>query len=133
MIYIMLPVDPPQLEAAPHVSHDAPRLGLWPALRSAALLLASIGLILIGLLSVVGPSNSPSDRALRRACYSLDDLRVVGSCSAPFHLPGSVDLDVAAAFLLAGVMGALFLWSMHGYWQMYARGTAGLARRLFVS
>jgi hypothetical protein len=129
----MLPVNAPQLKAAHHVSQEVRPLSLWPALRSATLLLASIGLTLIGMLSVVGPSNSLSDRALRRACYSLDDFRVVGSCSAPFYLPGSVDLDVAAAFLLAGVMGALFLWSMHGYWQLYARGIAGLARRLFVS
>ena len=109
---------------------EARRLSVWPALRSAVLLLASCGLVLIGMLSVVGPSNSLSDRALRKACYSLDDL-VVAFCSAPFHVPGSVDLDVVAAFLLAGVMGILFLWSMQGYWRLYARGTAGLARRLF--
>jgi hypothetical protein len=44
-----------------------------------------------------------------------------------------VDLDVVAAFLLAGVMGVLFFWSMQGYWQIYARGTARLASRLLRS
>jgi len=42
-----------------------------------------------------------------------------------------VDLDVIAAFLLAGTMAALFLWSMRGCWQLYARGTGGLVRRAF--
>jgi hypothetical protein len=130
MIYAMLSVDPQQLEAAHLAGRDTPRLSLWPVLRSAALLLASWGLVLIGMLSVVGPSNSLSDRALRRACYALDGLPVGGHCSAPLGVSGSVDFDVAALFVLAGVMGMLFLWSMQGYWQIYARGTAGMARRL---
>jgi len=131
MIYAMLSADPLQLEEPRGVSQDAPRLGVWPILRSTVLLLASCGLVLIGVLSVIGPSNSLSDRALRRACYAFDDLTPLVSCSAPFPVPGSVDLDVVGAFLLAGVMGALFVWSVQGHWQLYARGVGGLARRVF--
>jgi hypothetical protein len=133
MINAMLSADPLQLEEPRGVGQDAPRLGVWPVLRSTVLLLASCGLVLIGVLSVVGPSNSLSDRALRRACYSLGDLSPVATCSAPFHVPGRVDLDVVGAFLMAGVMGVLFLWSVQGYWQLYARGAGGLARRVFRS
>jgi len=133
MIYAMLSADPLQLEEPRGVGRDAPRLRVWPALRSTVLLLASWGLVLIGVLSLVGPSNSLSDRALRRACYILDDHLVAASCSAPLPVPGSADLDVLGAFLLAGTMAALFLWSMRGYWQLYARGAGGLARRVFRS
>ena len=126
----MLSADPLLLEEPRGVGQDAPRLGVWPALRSTALLLASCGLVLIGTLSLLGPSNSLSDRALRRACYALDDHLAVASCSAPFPASG-VDLDVIAAFLLAGTMAALFLWSMRGYWQLYARAAGGLVRRAF--
>jgi hypothetical protein len=126
----MLSVDPQQLEV-PRVGQNTPTLGLWPALRSTALFLASLGLALIGTLSLLGPSDSLSDRALRRACYALDDHFVVPSCSAPNPVAGGIDLDVTAAFLLAGVMTALFLWSMQGYWRPYARGVGGLASRLF--
>ena len=131
MMYAMLSAGPLRLEEPRGVGQDTPRLGVWPALRSAALLLASCGLVLIGMLSVLGPSDSLSDRALRRACYSLDGLPVVGHCSNPLDAPGSVDLDVVAAFLMAGAMGALFFWSVQGYWQLYARGAGGLVRRVF--
>ena len=126
MIYGMLSADPQQLEGPHSAGQNAPTLGLWPALRSAVLLLASFGLVLIGTLSLLGPSDSLSDRALRKACYALDDHLVVTSCSAPFPASGGVDLDVMAAFLLAGVMTALFLWSMQGYWRLYARGVGRL-------
>ena len=131
MIYGMLSVDPQQLEGPHSGGQNAPTLVLWPALRSAVLLLASFGLLLIGALSLLGPSDSLSDRALRRTCFALGDHLVVTSCSAPFPASGGVDLDVMAAFLLAGVMTALFLWSMQGYWQLYSRGVSGLAGRLF--
>jgi hypothetical protein len=131
MIYAVLPADPLQLEEPRGVLQNAPTLSVWPALRSTVLLLASFGLVLIGTLSLLGPSNSLSDRALRRACYALDDHFVVGSCSTPFAVPGSVDLDVIAAFLLAGVMGLLSFWSMQGYWRLYARGTGDLFGRVF--
>ena len=126
MIYAMLSADPLLLEEPRGVGQDAPRLGVWPVVRSAALLLTSFGLVLIGVLSLVGPSDSLSDRALRRACFALDDHLVVASCSAPFPASGGLDLDVMAAFLLAGTMAALFVWSMRGYWQLYARSAAGL-------
>jgi hypothetical protein len=129
----MLSADPLLLEEPRGVGQDAPRLGVWPAFRSAALLLASFGLVLIGVLSLMGPSDSLSDRALRRACYALDDHLAVASCSASLPLPVSVDLDVTAAFLLAGAMAALFLWSMRGYWRLYARSAAGLITWLFRS
>jgi hypothetical protein len=129
----MLSADPLLLEEPRGVGQDAPRLGVWPAFRSAALLLASFGLVLIGVLSLMGPSDSLSDRALRRACYALDDHLAVASCSASLPLPVSVDLDVTAAFLLAGAMAALFLWSMRGYWRLYARSAAGLVTWLFRS
>jgi len=127
----MLSADPLLLEDPRGVGQDAPKLGVWPALRSAALFLASCGLVLIGMLSLVGPSDSLSDRALRRACYALDDHLAVASCSASLPVPVSVDLDVMAAFLLAGAMAALFLWSMRGYWQLYARSATGLVSCLF--
>jgi hypothetical protein len=133
MILAMLSSDPLPLEEPRGVRPDALRLGVWPAVRSAALLLASFGLVLIGVLSLLGPSDSLSDRALRRACYALDDHLAVASCSAPFPVLVGVDLDVTAAFLLAGTMAALFLWSMRGYWQLYARSAAGLVTWLFRS
>jgi hypothetical protein len=133
MIYAMLSADPLLLEEPRGVGRDQPRLGVWPALRSTALLLASCGLVLIGVLSLVGPSDSLSDRALRRACYALDDHLAVASCSAPFPVLVGVDLDVTAAFLLAGTMAALFLWSMRGYWRLCARSAAGLVSWLFRS
>jgi hypothetical protein len=120
-----------QLEETRGGDQDAPELGLWPALRSTALLLASLALISIGTLSLVGPSNSLSDRALRKACYSLGDHLVVARCSAHLGAPGRVDIDVMAAFVLAAILAALFFWSMHGYWRLYARGAGGLARRVF--
>jgi hypothetical protein len=131
MIYAMLSADPRQLEGPYDVDQNAATLAVWPTLRSTILLLASFGLVLIGTLSLLGPSNSLSDRALRRACYALDDHLVVDSCSAPFAVPGSVDLDVIAAFLLAGVMGVLFFWSVQGYWRLYARGAGDVIGRVF--
>jgi len=131
MIYAMLSADPRQLEEPRRARHDAPRLGVWPALRSTVLLLASCGLVVIGTLSLLGPSDSLSDRALRRACYALDDHLVVASCSGPFPGSAGVDLDVTAAFLLAATMAALFLWSMRGYWRLYARSAATLVSWLF--
>ena len=133
MIYAMLSADPLLLEEPRGVRQDAPKLRVWPALRSTALLLASCGLVLIGVLSLLGPSDSLSDRALRRACFALDDHLVVASCSAPFPASGGLDLDVMAAFLLAGTMAALFVWSMRGYWQLYARSAAGLVSWLLRS
>jgi hypothetical protein len=127
----MLPADRLQLEEPRGVLQNAPTLSIWPALRSTVLLLASFGLVLIGTLSLLGPSNSLSDRALRRVCYALDDHLVVGSCSAPFAVSGSVDLDVVAAFLLAGVMGVLFFWSVQGYWRLYARTAGDVIGRVF--
>jgi hypothetical protein len=44
-----------------------------------------------------------------------------------------VDLDVMVAFLLAGVMAALFFWSVKGYWRLYARSAAGLVSWLLRS
>jgi hypothetical protein len=131
MIYAMLSTEPPQLGEPRGVVQNVPAVGVWPALRSTVLLLASFGLLLIGTVSLLGPPNSLSDRALRRACYALDDHVVVASCSAPFAVPGSVDLDVVVAFLLAGVMGALFFWTVQGYWRLYARGAGDLIGRVF--
>ena len=133
MIYAMLSADPLQQKDPRVGGQQGPRLGGWPGLRSTVLFLASCGLVIIGVLSVVGPSNSLSDRALRRACYALDDHLAVASCSTPLPLPVSVDLDVMAAFLLAGVMAALFLWSVKGYWRPYAHGAAGLVSWLLRS
>jgi hypothetical protein len=127
----MLPADRLQLEEPRGVLHNAPTLSVWPALRSTILLLASFGLVLIGTLSLLGPSNSLSDRALRRACYALDDHLIVASCSAPFAVPGGVDLDVVVAFLLAGVMGVLFFLSVQGYWRLYASAAGDVIGRVF--